>query len=155
MLSDGTLWSWGNNHGYQLGDRFTNVPQAAPMRFLAPRGVIYRFLATGAATSYAISTTGNVYAWGVSFEGQAGDGRVRVARIPVLIARGAAQISATVTWPYPRPANKTNAASTVAARLSTRLRSRRSVPVACAELTWDGAGLAAGSPGPTLPEACR
>jgi alpha-tubulin suppressor-like RCC1 family protein len=95
MLSDGTLWSWGNNHGYQLGDRFTNVPQAAPMRFLAPRGVIYRFLATGAATSYAISTTGNVYAWGVSFEGQAGDGRVRVARIPVLIARGAAQISAT------------------------------------------------------------
>ena len=95
MLSDGTLWSWGDNHGYQLGNRLTRAPQAAPVRFTAPPGVTYRFLATGAATSYAISTTGNVYAWGVSFEGQAGDGGFRVARIPVLIARGATQISAT------------------------------------------------------------
>jgi len=95
MLSDGTLWSWGDNRGYQLGNRFTDLPQAAPMRFVARRGVTYRYLATGAATSYAISTTGDVYAWGISFEGQAGDGNFRVARIPVLIARGATQISAT------------------------------------------------------------
>jgi hypothetical protein len=37
-------------------------------------------------TSYAISTSGNVYAWGVSYEGQAGDGNFRIARVPVLIA---------------------------------------------------------------------
>jgi hypothetical protein len=36
-----------------------------------------------------------VYAWGVSFEGQAGDGNYHVARVPVLIAHGATQISAT------------------------------------------------------------
>jgi alpha-tubulin suppressor-like RCC1 family protein len=95
MLSDGTLWSWGDNHGYQLGDRFTSAPQPAPMRFRPPPGVTYRFLATGAATSYAISTTGNVYAWGISFEGQAGDAETAVARFPVRIARGATQISAT------------------------------------------------------------
>jgi alpha-tubulin suppressor-like RCC1 family protein len=95
MLSDGSLWSWGDNHGYQLGDQATSAPQASPMRFAAPAGVTYRFLASGAATSYAISTTGNVYAWGVSYEGQAGDGKFRIARVPVLIARGATQISAT------------------------------------------------------------
>jgi alpha-tubulin suppressor-like RCC1 family protein len=95
MLSDGSLWSWGDNHGYQLGNPATAVPQASPMRFKAPKGVTYKFLATGAATSYAISTMGNVYAWGVSYEGQAGDGNFRIARVPVLIARGATQISAT------------------------------------------------------------
>ncbi|HEY3978211.1 MAG TPA: hypothetical protein VGM79_13120 [Streptosporangiaceae bacterium] len=95
MLSDGSLWSWGDNHGYQLGRPATKAPQATPQRFAAPRGVTYRFLATGAATSYAISTTGNVYAWGVSYEGQAGAGNYRIARVPVLIARGATQISAT------------------------------------------------------------
>ena len=95
MLSDGSLWSWGDNHGYQLGRPATKAPQATPQRFAAPKGVTYRFLATGAATSYAISTAGNVYAWGVSYEGQAGDGNFRIARVPVLIARGATQISAT------------------------------------------------------------
>ncbi|HMH93033.1 MAG TPA: hypothetical protein VK586_18355 [Streptosporangiaceae bacterium] len=95
MLSDGSLRSWGDNHGYQLGRPATKAPQASPQRFAAPKGVTYRFLATGAATSYAISTTGNVYAWGVSYEGQAGDGNFRIARVPVLIARGATQISAT------------------------------------------------------------
>jgi alpha-tubulin suppressor-like RCC1 family protein len=95
MLSDGSLWSWGDNHGYQLGNPATQAPQASPMRFAAPRGVTYRFLASGAATSYAISTAGNVYAWGVSYEGQAGNGNRRIARLPVLIARGATQISAT------------------------------------------------------------
>jgi alpha-tubulin suppressor-like RCC1 family protein len=94
-LADGTLWSWGDNHGYQLGSPATNVAQAAPMRFRAPAGVTYKFLASGAATSYAISTAGNVYAWGVSFEGQVGDGNYHVARVPVLIAHGATQISAT------------------------------------------------------------
>jgi alpha-tubulin suppressor-like RCC1 family protein len=95
MLSDGSLWSWGDNHGNQLGRPGAAAPRATPGRFFAPKGVTYKVLATGAATSYAISTTGNVYAWGVSFEGQAGDGNFRIARIPVLIARGAAQISAT------------------------------------------------------------
>jgi alpha-tubulin suppressor-like RCC1 family protein len=95
MLSDGSLWSWGDNHGYQLGNPATAAPQASPMRFRAPKGVTYRFLASGAATSYAISTAGDVYAWGVSFEGQAGDGNRRIARRPVRIARGATQISAT------------------------------------------------------------
>jgi alpha-tubulin suppressor-like RCC1 family protein len=68
---------------------------AAPVRFRAPAGVTYRSLATGSATSYAVSADGAVYAWGVSHVGQVGNGTTRTIRKPVLVAAGATQISAT------------------------------------------------------------
>ena len=66
-----------------------------PVRFHAPAGVTYQGLATGSATSYAISSTGDVYAWGVSYEGQLGDGSPSAALSPVMIASGATAISLT------------------------------------------------------------
>jgi alpha-tubulin suppressor-like RCC1 family protein len=94
MLSDGSLWAWGNDRFSQLGDGKTGI-RSSPGRFRPPTGVTYAILATGSATSYAISTTGKVYAWGVSFTGQVGDGLTRTARTPVLVASGAAAISST------------------------------------------------------------
>jgi alpha-tubulin suppressor-like RCC1 family protein len=94
MLSNGSLWSWGNDRAAQLGDGATGM-RPRPVRFHAPPGVVYRSLATGSATSYAISTTGNVYAWGVGHVGQVGDGHTRTAATPVIVATGAASISAT------------------------------------------------------------
>jgi alpha-tubulin suppressor-like RCC1 family protein len=94
MLSNGSLWAWGNDRFSQLGDRKTGI-RSSPVRFRPPAGVTYAILATGSATSYAISTTGKVYAWGVSFTGQVGDGLLSTARTPVLVASGAAAISST------------------------------------------------------------
>ncbi len=94
LLSNGSLWSWGNDRAAQLGDGIRGM-EPRPVRFRAPPGVVYRLLASGSATSYAISTTGNVYSWGVGHVGQVGDGRTRTAVRPVLIATGAASISAT------------------------------------------------------------
>ena len=94
LLADGSLWSWGNDRAGQLGDG-SRTMAPAPVRFHAPAGVTYQSLATGSATSYAVSGTGNVYAWGVSFEGQSATGYLNTALTPVMIASGVTAISST------------------------------------------------------------
>jgi alpha-tubulin suppressor-like RCC1 family protein len=94
LLSDGSLWSWGAGRFFQLGNRVSGA-RAVPVRFRAPAGVIFHHLATGSATSYAISADGHVYAWGASHLGQLGNGRTGAARVPVVVASGATGISST------------------------------------------------------------
>jgi alpha-tubulin suppressor-like RCC1 family protein len=94
MLSDGSLWAWGDDRAGQLGNGTRGV-QPSPVRFYPPAGVTYKSLATGATTSYAVSTTGQVYAWGASQAAQLGDGSTRTATASVLITSGATSISST------------------------------------------------------------
>jgi alpha-tubulin suppressor-like RCC1 family protein len=94
MLSDGSLWGWGADDFSQLGDGRTRA-EKSPIRFHPPAGVTYQSIATGSATSYAISTTGSVYAWGTGFLGQVGNGRKATVHHPVQVASGAMAISAT------------------------------------------------------------
>lgn len=60
-----------------------------PRNFFPPAGVTYQTLATGGNTSYAITTTGAVYAWGRSTVGQVGDGTRKTAEEPVSVTSGA------------------------------------------------------------------
>jgi alpha-tubulin suppressor-like RCC1 family protein len=94
-LSGGTLYSWGDDLCGQLGDGAT-TDQPSPVEFSAPAGVTYQRLATGGAASYAITTTGSVYAWGCGTRGQLGNG-TKISQVkPVqIILSGATKISAT------------------------------------------------------------
>jgi alpha-tubulin suppressor-like RCC1 family protein len=94
ILSTGAVWAWGNDEFCQLGTGVIGE-QATPVHVNPPAGVSYQSLATGSGTAYAISTTGNVYAWGVSHIGQLGNGGSQTVCTPVLIASHAAQISST------------------------------------------------------------
>jgi alpha-tubulin suppressor-like RCC1 family protein len=94
MLASGALYAWGNDSAYQLGDGKT-ASEPSPEPIFPPAGVTYQTLASGGDTSYAISTTGDVYAWGGSHGGQVGDGKRTDAKTPVQVETGAALISAT------------------------------------------------------------
>ncbi len=94
MLTDGSMYAWGDDHFYQLGnDRKGVFP--SPVRFFAPSGVTYTTLATNGNASYALSTGGTVYAWGISDQGQVGDGNRIAAIRPVAVDFGVQSISAT------------------------------------------------------------
>jgi alpha-tubulin suppressor-like RCC1 family protein len=94
LLSGGALYAWGSDSNYQLGDGKT-TSQDAPERISPPSGVTYQTVASGGTTSYAITTTGKVYAWGANAEGQVGDGKTAPAQHPVKVETGASLISAT------------------------------------------------------------
>jgi alpha-tubulin suppressor-like RCC1 family protein len=93
LLSDGSLWAWGDNHACQVHSGPQAVPVPVQLR-PAPKAT-YVALATGSATSYAISSAGMVYSWGVSHVGQMGNGLTQTSCSPVPITSGARQISAT------------------------------------------------------------
>jgi alpha-tubulin suppressor-like RCC1 family protein len=94
MLTDGSMFAWGDDKYYQLGNGGTGV-FPSPVQFSAPPGVTYAMLATSANTSYALSTRGTVYAWGASNNGQVGNGSRSTAQQPVAVDFGATSISAT------------------------------------------------------------
>jgi alpha-tubulin suppressor-like RCC1 family protein len=94
MLSDGSLLAWGDDQAGQLGDRGSgNHPTPVPV--FPPKGVIYKHLAAGGGTSYAITSTGDVYAWGAGFAGMIGNGQSVKVATPVMVESGASLISAT------------------------------------------------------------
>jgi alpha-tubulin suppressor-like RCC1 family protein len=94
LLANGRLYAWGADRNGQLGDGKT-ATQSSPKLITPPSGVTYRGLATSGGTSYGISTTGAVYAWGGGGEGQIGNGTTKGSLTPVKVASGATRISAT------------------------------------------------------------
>lgn len=97
LLSDGSLRSWGDDSCGQLGDHQEgpSALELSPIRFDPPAGVVYRQLATGGLTSYAVSTTGTVYSWGCSSQGEVGNGSTTTAIYPVAVESGVSSISST------------------------------------------------------------
>ena len=73
ILSDGSVWAWGDNDEGQLGDG-TTTTATLPVRVLVPRGVTFTAVAAGGTHSLALDSNGDVWAWGDNKFGELGDG---------------------------------------------------------------------------------
>ena len=95
-LSNGSVYAWGTNGAGQLGTG-TRGPKSSPVRIFPPAGVTYKSLAAGADSSYAVSSTGHVYAWGGNYAGQLGDGSKTASRKPVVVESHANSLLSTTS----------------------------------------------------------
>ncbi len=91
LKSDGTVWSWGSNNSYQLGD-WTGTYRTMPEQISNIGGVIN--IAAGAYHSLAIDIYGNIYAWGENSFGQIGDWSTSNRRMPYIVLSNAESVDA-------------------------------------------------------------
>jgi alpha-tubulin suppressor-like RCC1 family protein len=96
LLSNGSVYAWGANGAGQLGTG-TLAAKSSPVQIHPPAGVTYEILASGGDASYAVSTTGDVYAWGGNSNGQLGDGGTTSSKTPVKVLSGATTLFSTTS----------------------------------------------------------
>lgn len=94
ILSNGTVMGWGDNGDDQLVPKGPRI-DPSPVVIAPPAGVTYAEVAAGAFTSYALSSAGEVYAWGGGSEGQLGNGGKGNASTPTPVEAGVTCISST------------------------------------------------------------
>ncbi|GMU43842.1 MAG: hypothetical protein IT479_05895 [Xanthomonadales bacterium] len=68
LKSDGSVWAWGDNSNFQLGDN-TQTDRNAPQQVLGGLPAV-RALGAGDAHTLAVLTTGAVWGWGFQSGGQ-------------------------------------------------------------------------------------
>ncbi len=84
VKSDGTVWAWGYNQYGQLGSGYSGGYRPPPQAVPGLSGV--KIVAGGTYHVLALTSNGNVYAWGNNSNGQLGNGTTTQANSPVLIA---------------------------------------------------------------------
>jgi alpha-tubulin suppressor-like RCC1 family protein len=109
LKSDGTVWAWGSNWSYLLGTgQWEDIqPVQTPVRVPNLANAPIASLEAGEESVYAVTRDGNVWAWGMNFEGQLGLGNQSSASSPRLVPglTGVKSVAAGNTGAY---AVKTN-----------------------------------------------
>ena len=83
LITDGTMYCWGDNRYGQLGDGTTDV-RWTPVQVTNLTGVAG--IAAGGSHTCALTTTGEVRCWGENWAGQLGDGTTTNSLVPVAVA---------------------------------------------------------------------
>ena len=97
ILSDGPVWTWGNNQHGQLGDGGT-ADSRVPVRVDIPAAVTFVTVNSGGYASYAIDRSGTLWAWGGDQNGQLGTGTgTRIETNPVNVGIRLTQVSSTAS----------------------------------------------------------
>jgi alpha-tubulin suppressor-like RCC1 family protein len=91
VKSDGTVWSFGSDNSFQLGnDPVTSANQSSPVKVLGLGGTGQLSgvvgVAAGGNASLALAKDGSVYAWGQNSNGQSGDNKAAdPTKVPVKV----------------------------------------------------------------------
>jgi len=88
IQSDGSLWAWGANYIYQLGDG-TKITRPTPEPSVP--GNDWKEIAAGQGTSFAVKNDGTLWGWGDNYSGQLGIGDAKAST-------NAVQIGASTNW---------------------------------------------------------
>jgi alpha-tubulin suppressor-like RCC1 family protein len=75
LTSTGEVYGWGDNAGGDLGQGGADTTERnTPVPIAFPEGTVIVSLDAGNGVSYAVTSTGEVYAWGGNSSGELGDG---------------------------------------------------------------------------------
>jgi alpha-tubulin suppressor-like RCC1 family protein len=97
ILTDGSVWTWGNNQHGQLGDGST-ANSHIPVRVNVPAAVTFVKVNSGGYACYAIDSSGKLWAWGGNQNGQLGTGSgTRIETNPVDVGIHLTQVSSTAS----------------------------------------------------------
>jgi alpha-tubulin suppressor-like RCC1 family protein len=98
ILTDGSVWAWGNNRKGQLGDG-RRVSSDVPVPVDVPAGVTFLKVDSGGYSCYAIDGAGRLWAWGGNQNGQLGTGNpaTPVETRPVAVGLHMSQVSSTAS----------------------------------------------------------
>ena len=83
IASDGTIWSWGNNGSFQLGQGEQISQNPIPKQI--PNFSNVAAVAGGNNHSIALKTDGSVWTWGSNNQGALGDGTLDNRFAPVRV----------------------------------------------------------------------
>jgi alpha-tubulin suppressor-like RCC1 family protein len=97
ILTNGSVWAWGNNKKGQLGDGST-ANSDVPIQVHVPKGVTFVKVNSGGYSCYAIDRSGQLWAWGGNQNGQLGTGTgVRIETHAINVGIHLTQVSSTAS----------------------------------------------------------
>ncbi|HET7013707.1 MAG TPA: hypothetical protein VFI65_07350 [Streptosporangiaceae bacterium] len=87
LTSRGQVFAWGGNSNGQLGDGNGNA-SSQPVKVHLPAGAVATGISATMHTGYAVTTTGQVLAWGSNENGALGNGSGTDSDVPVAVSLG-------------------------------------------------------------------
>jgi alpha-tubulin suppressor-like RCC1 family protein len=82
ILTNGSVWAWGQDQSGELGDGKTSS-SSGPTEVDVPAGESFVSVISGGATMYGIDSSGAVWVWGQNNVGQFGFGALTMSDRPV------------------------------------------------------------------------
>jgi alpha-tubulin suppressor-like RCC1 family protein len=86
LASTGQVLAWGRNVEGELGDGTTIFASGTPVVVSLPSGITVTAIAGGGDHSLALTTSGQVWAWGSNSNGQLGNGTLTNSNTPVAVS---------------------------------------------------------------------